>query len=80
MTEVNETHAIEVSDEAKLRWLQRVDATEPNPARRIRDELERATATIDAATGALRWQTDDAVLVTDARGDVVKTVLERGGA
>lgn len=80
MTEINEIHAIEVSDEAKLRWLMRINASEPNPASRIRDELERASATIDAATGALRWQTDDAVLVTDARGDVVKTVLERGGA
>jgi hypothetical protein len=69
MTEINEIHAIEAEDE-----------DEPKSDSRIRDELEHATATIDAATGALRWQTDDAVLVTDARGDVVKTVLERGGA
>jgi hypothetical protein len=69
MTEINEIHAIEVED-----------GDEPKSDSRICDELERASPTIDAATGALRWQTDDAVLVTDARGDVVKTVLERGGA
>ena len=80
MTDNSKIHAIEVSDEAKLRWLERIDASEPNPASRIRDELERATATIDDATGALRWQTEDAVLVTDACADVVKTVLERGRA
>ena len=56
MTEINEIHAIEAEDE-----------DEPKSDSRIRDEVERASATIDA------------VLVTDARGDVVKTVLERGG-
>jgi len=69
------TTEIDVSNEAKLRWLQRADPNEPNPAERIRDVLRRATRTDERVTSAAGWRVGDLIIVTDKDADVVQTVL-----
>ena len=71
------TGCIDVSEHAKLRFQQRVDATEPFPAERIRDMLDHATPTREQVDDGLGWAADGAILVTDSAQQVVKTVLRR---
>ena len=69
------TTEIDVSNEAKLRWLQRADPNEPNPAERIRDVLRRATRTDERVTRAAGWRVGDPIIVTHKDAVVVQTVL-----
>ena len=73
------TNQIDVSNEAKLRWLQRVDPSETNPAARIRELLSEATPSREQVTDAIGWQVEDLVLVTDTDAEVVQTVLQNRG-
>jgi len=69
------TTQIDVSNEAKLRWLQRADPNEPNPADRIRELLRRATRTDERVTNAAGWRVGDLIIVTDTDAGIVQTVL-----
>jgi hypothetical protein len=73
------TNQIDVSNEAKLRWLHRVDPSETNPAARIRELLSEATPSRQQVTDAIGWQVEDLVLVTDTDAEVVQTVLQNRG-
>ena len=72
-----ETNCIDVSEHSKLRFQQRIDASEPFPADRIRDMFERATPTQEQVDDGIGWAADGAILVTDSAQQVVKTVLRR---
>ena len=69
---------IDISEHAKLRFRQRVAPSEPFPADRIRDMLDRATPTKEQVDGGIGWAADGAIVVTDSAQQVVKTVLRRG--
>jgi len=71
--------SIDISEHAKLRFRQRVDPSEPFPADRIRELLDRATPTQEQVDDGIGWAADGAVIVTDSAQQVVKTVLNRRG-
>ena len=70
---------IDISEHAKLRFRQRVDPSEPFPADRIRDMLDRATPTREQVDEGVGWAAGGAIIVTDGAQQVVKTVLNRRG-
>ena len=72
-----QTNCIDVSEHAKLRFRQRVDASEPFPADRIRDMLDGATPTQQQVDHGIGWAADGAVIVTDSAHQVVRTILHR---
>ena len=78
-TRLNSTDfdSIDVSKHSKLRFRQRVDATEPFPAQRIRELLRNATPGAPEADRGLGWTAGDCVIVTDHNRSVVRTVLRR---
>ena len=72
-----QTNYVQVSEHAKLRFQQRIDASEPFPAERIRDMLDRAAPTREQVDDGIGWAADGAILVTDSAQQVVRTVLRR---
>jgi len=73
---------IEITNHAQLRYRQRVDPSEPFPADRIREMLQRATPTREQVDDGLGWAAGNCVIVTDSAQQAVKTILRRapGGA
>jgi len=77
----DETTNIDVSKHARLRFRQRVDATDPYPAERIRELLAAAEPDTDheRVTNAVAFATDEAIIVADRALETVTTVLRPGG-
>lgn len=72
--------SVDVSDHAKLRWMQRVGTVADDVATRIREQFERATPTDRHVDDGRGWRVGDLILVTDPGDDIVRTVLvDRGG-
>lgn len=69
---------VDVSDHAKLRYLQRVGATADGLTSEIRDRFEAASPTDEQVTDGLGWRADDVILVTDRDKEIVRTVLLAG--
>jgi len=68
---------VQISQHAKLRFLSRVDPTEPYPAERLREMLGQATPTREQVGEGLGWAVDSFVIVTDPTQEAVRTVLRR---
>ena len=75
--------SIDVSEHAKLRWLQRASTSAAaNAAEEIRQRLADATPTTEQVDDGRGWRCGDLIIVTDNDASTVKTVLndfERGG-
>jgi len=69
-----DTDSIAVTEHAKLRFRQRVDAAEPFPGERIRELLEEAAFDTAPDRDAIAWRVKDLVLVTDRKRRVVQTL------
>jgi len=74
------TTEIDVSNEAKLRWLQRAAPNDPNPGERIRELLGRARRSDELVSNAAGWRVGDLVIVTDTDAEVVQTVIRDYGS
>jgi len=73
-----DTSRIKVSEHAKLRYRQRVDASEtfvPDAVRDLFDSAERVSA---PAVDGVAWDAGDVTIVTDNDASLVITVLLRG--
>jgi len=72
-----DTDSIAVTEHAKLRFRQRINAADPYPGEKIREVLSRAEpdSTHSAVTNGIAWVSDEAIVVTDTAGRVAKTVL-----
>lgn len=74
--------SIDVSEHAKLRWLQRAGGSAAgNIANEIRQRLVDATPTTEQVDDGRGWRCGDLIIVTDSDASTVKTILndfERG--
>jgi hypothetical protein len=71
---------MQITQHARLRYRQRVDAAEPFPAERLREMYERAERAPDAVSDGVGFVADGVVLaVKRDREPVVVTVLRGDG-
>lgn len=73
---------IDVSEHAKLRWLQRAGGSVGDAAAEIRERLADATPTTEQIDSGRGWRCGGVIIVTDTDANHVKTVLKdfEGGA
>jgi hypothetical protein len=72
---------MKITEHARLRYRQRVDATEPFPSDRLRELYERAERAPGAVETGVGYVADGIILaVKHDREPVVATVLTEGGA